>query len=340
MSLKQLAKAIIPNAMIPGVANVYSVFNFFPVYLQANYLRKIKGLTPRYLGLRMDLINTCNLRCRYCYSLAQPKSPVKIMTIQEFKKIADELFPLASYVNISCAWEPLMVKNFTEYLKIAAGYQVPRLIYTTNGQLFTDEVIESTIDCHVSEVGISIDGATKETYEGIRVNASFDRVINNLKRISELKKIKKTVYPKVEIDYTVFEENSAELPLFIERFHDYFDVIFINHLRERIRNDTCPYQRMTEDSFNRLVTEAEKVAEGKHIGVTSNFAPVITKGQFLCGDSLRYLHISSNGDVQLCTRRIIGNIFQESYGQILGKNAAIFQKMYRGKDDYCKACSS
>ncbi len=337
MSLKELVKAIVPNSMIPAMRNLYCTFDFLPVYIQANFLRA-KHRLPRYLDVRIDINNTCNLRCKYCYILALPKSRTRIMTTHEFRKIADELFPLAKSLNLSCGWEPLMVKNFIEYIKLAVEYKVPYLAYTTNGQLLTDEIIQATIDYRVNEIQISIDAATRDLYEEIRVNGSFDRVINNLKLIHELKNRSSSKYPRVEIKYTVFEQNSGEVPLFIEKFHKYFDAIYIGHLLARTNNELCPYTRMSEDAFKKMEIEAKRAAKGKKINLSCNFVPIIKNPPRLCSQSLRYILISSNGDVMLCIQKVVGNIFQDSYDKILRKNKGIYRKMYVGKDEHCRVC--
>jgi len=192
MNVKPLVKLIVPQSMVPTVKRIYDNVNALSTLIK-------KNLHQRYLSVRLDTNNRCNLRCKYCYTLSHEREPFKIMTIDEFKKIADELFPQSYNVYLSCAWEPLVNKHFVEYIDIAARYSLPSLNFITNGVLFNDEIIRASIKAPVHQIDVSIDADNKNSYEAICGRDFFDRVIANLRRISELKKEHHSVYPRVGI---------------------------------------------------------------------------------------------------------------------------------------------
>jgi MoaA/NifB/PqqE/SkfB family radical SAM enzyme len=59
----------------------------------------------------------------------------------------------------------------------------------TNGLMFKDfhTKVPYVIE-HLKELGVSIDGASKETYEKLRLGGNWEKINQNLKCISELKK--------------------------------------------------------------------------------------------------------------------------------------------------------
>jgi radical SAM protein with 4Fe4S-binding SPASM domain len=63
---------------------------------------------------------------------------------------------------------------------------------------------------------MSIDGATKETYEKLQVGSNFERVIANVKNMVLLKKKMKSNFPEICFHFIVTKENFYEMPLFIK----------------------------------------------------------------------------------------------------------------------------
>jgi len=261
------------------------------------------------------------------------------MTLKQFERVAEELFPISQSVSLACATEPLMSKHFLKFLDIAKKYYIPNLTYVTNGLLLTDRIIEKTIDCGVKEVSISIDAATENLYEEICENASFAQAIDNLKRVYELKKKCNSKYPLIRICYTVFDQNIKEIPLFIEKYYPYFDTLFLSHLRLRIRNKINPYNRVSKEQFVAMEKQAIIKARKKGIIITTAFNGVRPR-PFLCHTAINYRLIDSNGDVILCNKEIIGNIFVNNYKDIIQNNISLFNEMYRTKHNYCTVCGS
>lgn len=328
----QAIERIIPSVIKPTVKKCYDSSQFFKTMFKSK-----SGMG--FLDLKLDTNNACNLKCKYCYRYCLEKETPIFMSMENFKKIADELFPISSSVSLSCATEPFMSKHFIECLDIAKKYNIPYLFYVTNGQLFTNEIIEKTITTGVNEIAISIDAVKKETYEEIRENASYEKLINNLTKIHELKKKYNSINPKVRINYTVFKENATEVPLFIKKYHRYIDSILVNHMNVRFRNELNPYNRMSEEEFKIMENNAKEMARRKGIGIHVSFNDIRPK-TFLCRVALTYRNINSKGDITLCTKKIIGNLFEKSYNEIMQENRNLLKKMYRCKDDYCIQCMS
>lgn len=65
-------------------------------------------------------------------------------------------------------------------------------------------------------IDISIEGATKETYERIKVGCSFDKVFDNVKYIINRKRELKQYKPDLNIRYVIIRDNMYEVPMFID----------------------------------------------------------------------------------------------------------------------------
>src|SRR3954452_9773626 len=146
----------------------------------------------RHLVIRMDTVNLCNLRCKMCYYSFDHKRKKEQMDLALFRKIATEVFPKTRFLYLSCATEPLMNKEFSDYLHVTGEYKIPFTSFCTNGQLITEKIVDASIRSGISEIIFSIDGATAETYEAIRRGGKWDRLVKNLALVAMMKKDAKT----------------------------------------------------------------------------------------------------------------------------------------------------
>jgi radical SAM protein with 4Fe4S-binding SPASM domain len=117
-----------------------------------------------------------------------------------YKKIIDEVKDYAYDVYLHHRGEPLMHPRFPDMISYAreAGLKVK---FHTNGTLFTPELSERILNSGPDLVSFSVDGFTKNTYEKIRVNADFDKTMENLSVFLQKKRAKGLSLP-----YTIIEE--------------------------------------------------------------------------------------------------------------------------------------
>ena len=114
------------------------------------------------------IMNKCNISCRICDIWSRPKW-------QEPDRILKEIVELLPYMEDIC-WqggEVFYMKEFNSML--AEGVKCKNLnqVIFTNGLLLDEKNLEIIAKGKV-ELVLSIDGATKETYEYIRRGANFE----------------------------------------------------------------------------------------------------------------------------------------------------------------------
>lgn len=166
------------------------------------------------LKVILDVSNKCNLRCRMCHFSFDDVfyRPAQHMHPEMFKQMADSVLPFAHTVILSAGNEPLMSPWFSDILKICAPYQVPNLLFITNAQLLNERIAEAILESGVTQVQISADGATRETYEYIRRGASFDRLLQNLKYLSA----RKRTLPLLQFNVVLMRRNLEELEKYVD----------------------------------------------------------------------------------------------------------------------------
>ncbi len=145
----------------------------------------------------------------------------KELTPETFGKFFADVAPLVRSVILSCGDEPLLSRSFGEILAIVADDATPRDIeFCTNAMLMNAEIRGLLIEKGVTDLMLSMDGATRETMERIRKGCRFDRVVGNILALRDLKKTTGSAYPRLTMDFVMMNSNIHEAPAFVEMCHD------------------------------------------------------------------------------------------------------------------------
>lgn len=185
---------------------------------EKDWATELAPYAGRSLKVIWDISNKCNLRCRMCHFSFDHvfHQPAKFTSPALFERMAASALPLAHTLVLSASNEPLISPHFIDILKIAARYSVPELLFLTNGQLLSSKIADAILETGVTQVQISIDGATKETYEYIRRGAQFDRLVRNLEYLSARKLELGRAAPRLQFNVVLMQRNLEELPLFVD----------------------------------------------------------------------------------------------------------------------------
>lgn len=138
--------------------------------------------------MQVESAITCNLRCIMC-PWTEVRRSVKnkgFMPETVWRAIASHLPEVAS-VDFSGGGEPLLQPRLVEWLAEAKLHRCETGLLT-NGLLLTRETAKELITTGIDWICVSLDGATAEVYESIRLGSNFDRVCDNLARVVELRR--------------------------------------------------------------------------------------------------------------------------------------------------------
>lgn len=298
-------------------------------------LEKLKSsLSKRPYRIRLDTNNTCNLNCIYC-KINDYTVKKEYMTFDQFCYLASVYFPKSSYVSLSCATEPLVTRDFNNFIKKLGEYKVPETHFITNGQLLNDEIITTAILSKLGSLTISNDAVYSQTYELIR-GASFDNLMSKLMRIDEIKKNFNSELPRVRVQFTFFEYNKDEIIPFIEKFHSYIQEIYLTHLSPMYIDsyDHPALKRISFEEYSIIKKQALILINKYELGskITFNQFSKDNLSCQWCTVPFSFRFIMWNGDVLMCDKQIYGNVFSESELII---NERI-NKAFNKDNNYCK----
>jgi len=208
--------------------------------------------------LEIEVTTKCNLKCVMCEHTYWHE-PSRDMTFQEFKFIIDQ-FPKLKWIGLTGIGESLLNKDFLKMLRYVKSKSIYVELYD-NFIFTTPEISREFINIGVDRIIASVDAATKETYEIIRVGANFENTINNLKNFIKLKKEMNSHFPELDFHFIVSKLNVNEIPEYVNLIHSLqphgSKIIFTRVLYwfEKIKNlyiDQIPQE---------IVRDAEKRAQ-------------------------------------------------------------------------------
>ncbi len=176
------------------------------------------------VAMFIEPTNLCNLACIMCnHGDKSFDRTLGVMKFKDFKRVADEIRERKFNIwEVAPFWlgEPFIHPQITQFIDyISEIRRLPGTIQHfnihTNGNVLTDEHIESVVNSELDSILFSIDAAKEDTYRGIRVNGSLETVINNIKKLKEARDKKGRKSPAIILQFIVMDQNVDEIMDFI-----------------------------------------------------------------------------------------------------------------------------
>ncbi len=169
--------------------------------------------TTRFLRVKLDMVNSCQLRCVMCH-FSHPDFEESGISMDRplLERVAAELFPRAHDVVLSSSAEPLMSPELPRALELCREYDVPNFHFSTNAMSMTERLMRKIIEVRMPVLTVSVDGATKETFERIRRPAKWETFLRKLELIARVKEETGSDLPRLSATAVLMRSNIEEMP--------------------------------------------------------------------------------------------------------------------------------
>jgi radical SAM protein with 4Fe4S-binding SPASM domain len=204
---------------------------------------------PQYV--QVEPVGQCNLRCRMCPIQFRrdgpPYGPPAFMKFEVFTRIVDQL-PGLRELHLQGLGEPMMHPRFADMVAYAARRGV-RVTTNSNLTLLNPARAERCVTSGLDTVHVSIDGASAEVYERIRVRARLDRVLRNVEMLLDARGRLGSGRPHLRMVTVIMRENLHELPDLVRLARRYeMESLFVQHLCHDFGEASLPaYYRPMRD---------------------------------------------------------------------------------------------
>jgi len=164
-------------------------------------------------NIMIEPTNVCNLKCPACPT-GSGKLPFKKgrMPLADFRALVDELGPSATYAQLWGFGEPFLHPHILDMVAYCKNFGMEVRV-STNGHFLGDgRSAERLVASGLNSLKISLDGATQETLQRYRVNASLDRILDGIREINEAKTRCASKHPRLVLQFIVMKHNQHEIP--------------------------------------------------------------------------------------------------------------------------------
>jgi MoaA/NifB/PqqE/SkfB family radical SAM enzyme len=279
------------------------------------------SVSPR--SIQIECTTRCNLKCTFCELSYWTEKPADLQ-FDNIRKMVMHL-PKLKRIDLTGIGESLMNRQFLEIV----AFLKTRGIYVTlndNFTLMTERMARRIIELEVDQIFLSLDGATKQTYEQIRVGANFDKVIANARRLIQIKRELGKRRPEVKINTVVCLTNHHELPGIVELANDigigmvqFVNVITFDKTAgldtERVRRDV---QKTFEETLQRAHQLGVRVKIELFDKLPVQECDFPWRRNFVTYDG--YVHpccyTTQTGDRKAQNRRSFGNLLERPFEEI------------------------
>jgi MoaA/NifB/PqqE/SkfB family radical SAM enzyme len=227
----------------------------------------------------------CNLRCPFCPQ-AYGKTPDWRMEEPIYRQVMEELYPAAEIVQLSAIGEPMMTPHLPEKLADMERFGV-KLEMVTNATLMKGEPLLARMARIMGLLTVSIDGATKKTYDELRVGADFDEVLGNLRAYNRQRHaLPKAQQAPLHFNTILMKRTLAELPDFLKLAKELdaqhvtvMHMVLMPNIEESMRDEMLGGSRDARDAeslgwkqrTNDVLAKSAELA--KSLGLSVNLPP-------------------------------------------------------------------
>jgi len=179
--------------------------------VEAEYRLRKTRLRGRPYVLIIDPLNVCNLRCPLCptgtFDLGRKAGA---MDWETFTKAIDALAPWAYELNLYNWGESILHPHFYDMVEYAEGRGLATSV-SANMNDVTPEAIDRLILSGLSNLTLSIDGATQEVYSQYRVKGDLKTVLANVRALVRRRDELGRRTPHIEWQYIVMKQNHHQI---------------------------------------------------------------------------------------------------------------------------------
>ena len=208
--------------------------NFFWYRFRWNYVAKYDAVLKFPLHLDIETTEACNLKCIMCVH-GTTGVPITGLIDTKFAKNLIDQAAKGGTKSIKFNWrgEPALHKGLEDLIQYAKLKGILEVQINTNGIPFNEKRIKKIINSGLDRVIFSMDGATKKTYEKIRVGSDFNKLMTNIKTFYEIRKSLKRQKPFIRIQMVKMKDNQNEVNKFISMWKNIADDIRVNDVTNR-----------------------------------------------------------------------------------------------------------
>lgn len=184
--------------------------------LQDVVYRHFPRLGPYPRQLEIEVTTACNLKCVICEHTYWTENP-RHMTFDQFKHVVEQ-FPHLRWIGVTGIGSGFLNPDYMRMLRFLKESKKCFVEFFDHFYSIDQDRARELIDIGINKIWVSLESASRESYERIRVGSNFDRVIGNIRAMMRIKKEMRSPIPEIWFHFIINRHN-------VEEMEDYVDLV-------------------------------------------------------------------------------------------------------------------
>lgn len=295
--------------------------------------------------LNIAITDMCNLGCVHCPRTYDDSIDLDQLDVEEVKRIVDQVSPYTSQIQVSGGLgEPLLYDGIFDVIEYAKERNME--VYMISNGTLLDDHIDRIFEYDMDQLSISMEGATQEMYETVRVGSDYDAVLSNVKQLCERRDELDREKPIVRIAGVVLpEDNIEEIPDFVRLADDLgVDGLEFNDLIEPLEVEGITGETLQSTDVDRSHIEAQ-FERAREIAAERDLSLKLPGDEHYCDEPWKMLTVNTKGKVRPCCTGPydleLHDVLEEDFGDIWNSDQFVeWRRQMLGDDpqDVCVDC--
>ena len=231
-----------------------------------------KKSVKKYGKVNIEISNICNLQCSFCPEVIRSK---KIMDLDLFRSIIQQVAPLTELVCFHLMGDPLVHPNLAELIEICDQYQA-KIFFVTNGVLLKEKQVQLLLHSSFHQVNFSL--------HSFNDNFKDKDPSEYLKRIFNYTEMAFAQQPQLYINYRLWNLNdprgsATNNTQMLQRIEEHFQVRISANLDVRKQKSVLIKNRLYLHFDTEFIWPSSDLPilgkSGKCYGLTSHFGILV-----------------------------------------------------------------
>lgn len=186
--------------------------------LQDTVYRRMPLLGPYPKQLEIEVTTACNLRCTICEHTYWTQKP-RHMTFEQFQRVVDQ-FPGLKWVGMTGIGSGFLNPDYMKMLRFLKEERRCFVEFFDHFFLLKESISRELVRIGVNKVWVSLESASRDSYNRIRVGSDFDTVLNNIRSMMRVKRELKSPIPELWFHFIINAHNVDEMEDYVELVAD------------------------------------------------------------------------------------------------------------------------
>jgi len=281
------------------------------------------------LSATIEVTKKCNLHCQHC-APTSGEGFSNELTLQEIKKVIDDLKKLGVLTIIFTGGEPFLRQDFLEILEYTHKKDLGISILT-NGLLITPAILNRLSKLNIQLIRVSLDGP-EEVHDAIRgVKGCWRKTVRNIRSVRKM--LKKT---QLTVTAVMMKENwkviDKVLTEAVKLKADVFSLLFLVKVGRGTSSKSTLIVNEYRKGLQLIFSQYKYFASKIRFSTNISFPLALLPGEVRESEDFKTIEgcalsttimIKANGDVGPCDclsnfpEMIVGNIRDKSLNQLI-----------------------